>query len=138
MEVQNTPGITSGSVSNTGSGGFNSRVGRDQFMQMLMAQVRNQNPLEPMKEGEFMGQLAQFSMLEGIENLNVTFSNMLMLQQLTQGAQLIGRTVTYATKTGLVQGTVGGVVVDSGSVFLKIGNSLVPLEFVRSVEPSTP
>lgn len=134
MQVNGTGGAT-GVGAGRAAGTASSRVTRDQFMQLLLAQVRNQNPLEPLKEGEFMGQLAQFSMLEGMENMNATFSSMLMLQQLTQSTNLIGRTVAFDTGTGqLRRGLVESVAVDEGRVFLQIGGLHVPLELVRSVE----
>ena len=59
---------------------------RDDFMQLLVTQLRNQDPLEPVAQHEFLGQLAQFSTLEGIEKLNANFEDMLKLQTLAQGA----------------------------------------------------
>lgn len=132
MQVSSTPGTPPP----PGSGSArSSRATRDQFMQLLLAQVRNQNPLEPLKESEFMGQLAQFSMLEGIETLNTTFKDMLTLQQLTQGSNLIGRTITFDAGSGsLRRGVVESVAIEDGMVFLQVGGVHVPLEFVRGVE----
>ena len=77
------------------TGAISSDLGRDQFLQLLVAQLRNQDPLEPVNNENFIAQLAQFSTLEGIENLNASFSDVLALQNLTQGANLIGRTATF-------------------------------------------
>lgn len=123
----------------TQSLGVTSQLGRDQFMKLLVTQMRNQNPLEPIKDAEFIAQLAQFSSLEGIENLNTSFSDMLALQQVTQGSNLIGKSVTYedsATST-LRQGVVGGITVQNGAVQLIVGNSLVPLSNVRAMTAAT-
>ena len=86
---------------------FNSQVGRDQFMQLLVTQLRNQDPLEPVNQQDFLGQLAQFSQLEGIERLNLNFAESLKFQQLSQGGALVGSRVEYTnalgeSKTGLV------------------------------------
>lgn len=115
--------------------GTTSELGRDQFMQLLVTQMRNQNPLEPMKDAEFIAQLAQFSSLEGIEKLNTSFDDMLSLQQLTQGSNLIGKTVQFQTGDPpiLGQGKVDGVTVQNGAVQLMVGNNLVPLTQVRSM-----
>ena len=85
-----------------------SAMGRQQFMQLMLTQLRNQDPLEPIENNEFISQLSQFSTLEGIENLNAGFSDMLALQQLVQGADLVGRKVTVqpAPEAALVEGTV--------------------------------
>lgn len=115
--------------------GVTSQLGRDQFMQLLVTQMRNQNPLEPMKDAEFIAQLAQFSSLEGIENLNTSFSDMLSLQQMTQGSNLIGKSVQYKNGDTAVpsQGTVNGVTVQNGALQLIVNQNLVPLTSVQSM-----
>ena len=45
-------------------------LGKNEFLELLVAQMNNQNPLEPQENGEFIGQLAQFSTVEGVEKLN--------------------------------------------------------------------
>jgi flagellar basal-body rod modification protein FlgD len=112
--------------------GISSQLGRDQFMRLLVTQMRNQNPLDPIKDAEFIAQLAQFSSLEGIERLNANFSDMLALQQLTQGANLVGRTVIYQRSDSLTpeRGVVDGVSVQSGQIELVIHGTFVPLDQV--------
>jgi len=68
---------------------------QDQFMQLLVAQLRNQDPLDPVKQENFIQQLAQFATLEGIEDLNDGFDELLTLHELTQSANLIGKTASY-------------------------------------------
>ena len=85
-----------------------SAMGRQQFLQLMLTQLRNQDPLEPIENNELVSQLSQFSTLEGIENLNAGFSDMLALQQLVQGADLVGRKVVIqpAPDAALIEGTV--------------------------------
>src|SRR6185436_13764725 len=79
------------------------------FMKLLMAQMQNQNPMEPQSGTEYMTQIAQFSQLDGINKLNTSLANMMLMQGLTQGTNLIGKKVTFAkdatgaTATGVVQ-----------------------------------
>lgn len=115
--------------------GVSSQVGRDQFMHLLVTQMRNQNPLEPIKDAEFIAQLAQFSSLEGIEKLNANFSDMLSLQQLTQGTNLIGKTVVYERADSATpgRGKVDGISVQNGAIHLIVGGNLVPLAQVRGM-----
>lgn len=113
------------------SGQITSQVGQDQFLKLMVAQLKSQDPLEPMKDQEFLGQLAQFSTLSGIEKLNANFSDMLSLQQITQGSNLIGRQVVYKDADGkTTQGTVQGFAVNQGRVELQIGNDAVGLDRV--------
>jgi len=77
------------------------------FLKLLASQMRNQNPLEPVKDMEFIGQMAQFSTLEQVTNLNQT-------NQLAQRAGLIGKQVTYQSANGLSStGTVERLVIDN-------------------------
>jgi flagellar basal-body rod modification protein FlgD len=119
--------------------GFTSSMGRDQFMNLLVTQMRNQNPLDPINDSEFIAQLAQFSTLEGVEKLNTSFGDMLKLQQLTQGANLVGRVAVFerADSSEPVRGVVQGVSVLGQKLNLLIGNELVPLESVRGLANAT-
>jgi flagellar basal-body rod modification protein FlgD len=67
----------------------------DGFLKILAGQIKGQNPLEPMKDTEFIAQMAQFSQLEQITSLAKDMKALALSGQLSQGASLIGRTVTY-------------------------------------------
>ncbi|MFN8707305.1 MAG: flagellar hook assembly protein FlgD, partial [Planctomyces sp.] len=56
---------------------FSSKLGRDQFLQLFTKQLRYQDPLEPVKQEDYLAQLAQFSQVEGLENINQKFDTML-------------------------------------------------------------
>lgn len=109
---------------------------RDDFLRLLTTQMRHQNPLEPLKDAEFMGQLSQFSTLEGIQQLNKSFGDMLALQQLTQGANLIGKTITYEKVGSTIpgRGVVEGVKIENGTFQLQVDGKAVPLGQVRGIE----
>jgi flagellar basal-body rod modification protein FlgD len=59
-------------------------VGKDEFMKLLLAQLKNQDPLEPMDGTDFAAQLAQFSSLEQLKNLNTTLETQ-SVNQMTLG-----------------------------------------------------
>ncbi len=105
-------------VSNTAlydSLGFNPKVeedkgqgalGLDQFLSIMTTQLQNQDPLEPMDNGEFLGQIAQFGTVTGIENLNQSFgsfSDSLTNGQALQAGSLVGRTVLAPTSSGYLE-----------------------------------
>lgn len=50
------------------------QMGKQDFLQLLVSQLRNQNPLEPMKDTEFVSQLATFSSLEQLAGMNATLA----------------------------------------------------------------
>jgi flagellar basal-body rod modification protein FlgD len=72
----------------------------DGFLRLLAAQIGAQNPLEPLKDTEFVAQMAQFSQLEQTTNLAKNIEALTLSGQLAQGASLIGRTVTYQPVDG--------------------------------------
>lgn len=113
--------------------GVTAAQSRDQFLTLLTAQLRHQDPLEPIKDTEFGSQLAQFSTLEGIEKLNANFADLLLLQQLTQGANLVGHSIVFeqGENKALRDGTVDAVSVVDGKLQLLVGGASVPLESVR-------
>jgi flagellar basal-body rod modification protein FlgD len=107
---------------------------RDEFLTLLVTQLRHQDPLEPVQQQDFLSQLAQFSTLEGIEGLNSTFADMLAMQQLTQGAQLVGRPVVFESPLGLEQGTITSVLLQDDKLTLVVdGSTVVGLEQVREI-----
>jgi len=107
----------------------------DQFMQLLVAQVQNQDPLDPMTNADFAAQLAQFASLQGIDQMNSNFSNLLLVQELTQGANLVGKTVSYqqSGSSTVSQGTVDQVTMQNGQLQLMIGGNAVTLDQVRGI-----
>ncbi|NUU35842.1 flagellar hook assembly protein FlgD [Pseudomonas sp. C2B4] len=83
-----------GSAANSATG--KKALGKDAFLQLLVTQLKNQNPLEPQGNGEFVAQLAQFSSLEGITTLNTTVSGIASnygSSQALQASSLVGRSV---------------------------------------------
>jgi flagellar basal-body rod modification protein FlgD len=105
-----------------------SQVSQDQFLQLMVAQLKSQDPLQPTSNGEFLAQLAQFSTLSGVEKLNTSFGDMLSLQEITQGSNLIGRNISYTNAAGAkASGTVKSVGVTDGAIELQINSDSVKL-----------
>lgn len=109
----------------------------DGFLGILAAQMRGQNPLEPMKDTEFLAQMAQFSQLEQVTSLAKDMKAMNMSGRLAQGAALIGRTVSYVPSgaTQPVSGVVQGVTLagDGRSMSLIVGGVPVDASLVTRV-----
>ncbi|VVP16847.1 Basal-body rod modification protein FlgD [Pseudomonas fluorescens] len=87
---------TGGLASATDSATGKKALGKDAFLQLLVTQLKNQNPLEPQDNGEFVAQLAQFSSLEGITSLNDTVTGLASnynSSQALQASSLVGRSV---------------------------------------------
>ena len=83
----------------------NKELGKNEFLNLLVAQLNNQNPLEPQGNGEFIAQLAQFSTVEGVEKLNTSMESLLSGYQSSQALQassLVGRKVIVPTDKAVV------------------------------------
>lgn len=133
MSISAVGSLSSGVL---GTGGTASKaLGKDEFLRLLATQLRYQNPLDPLKDSEFVAQLSQFSALEGIQNLNASFSDMLLLQQMTQGTNLIGKNVLYDKLDSPIQGrgVVQAVRVNQGTLQLQIDGKLIGLAQVRGI-----
>jgi len=130
-----TPGIAGGPIK--GSTVPNpQKLGKDDFLKLLIAQLRNQDPLKPLEDKEFIVQLAQFNTLEQFQQMTRLMQDQVATQTLGSAAAFIGATVE-ATAPGeadsVVRGTVTGVKLVDGVAKLVVGNHLVRLSDVRSV-----
>jgi len=110
------------------------------YMKLLITQLQNQNPLEPLDNNEMASQLAQFSQLQQLESMNESFSKVLATTELTYANSLLGKEVTFMpeTETGAADIT-SGVVEQvynniDGEIFLRVGNHTLGLEDVISVK----
>jgi len=81
---------------------FNGLLGKDDFLKLLITQLRNQDPLQPLNNEEFISQMAQFSSLEQLQGINDGVSSSLMLNQSLNNAL----STTLIGKEVLVQGNV--------------------------------
>jgi|SRR5699024_10896606 len=80
-------------------------LGKNEFLELLVAQLNNQNPLEPQDNGDFIAQLAQFSTVEGVEKLNSSMQTILSgyhSSQALQASSLVGRKVIVPTDQAVV------------------------------------
>ncbi|MBI2322673.1 MAG: flagellar hook assembly protein FlgD [Chloroflexi bacterium] len=105
-------------------------IGKDDFLQLLIAQLRNQDPLKPMEDREFIVQLAQFRSLEQMDKMVAGLDKLMQAQQVTLASGLIGRSVQ--TKDG-VAGTVNAVTLRDGNATLQVGGQRVALDAVTEV-----
>ena len=70
-------------------------LGKDDFLKLLVGQLRNQDPMNPSSDTDFIGQMAQFSQLEQTTNMATANSELADQQNGARAVALLGRTVTY-------------------------------------------
>ena len=109
------------------------------YMNLLVAQLRNQNPLEPLDNKDMAAQLAQFSQLQQMENLNGSFGSVLESVQRSYASSLIGKEVSFKseaadgtseTRTGEVEEVTIGA---NGQILLTVDDQKIDLADVVSI-----
>jgi flagellar basal-body rod modification protein FlgD len=112
-----------------------SSMGKDDFLRLLVAQLKYQDPMKPMEDKDFMGQMAQFSSLEQINNLAQSMEGMRASNQVSQSVALIGHSVTYVdAKTGLeATGVVDSVALAGGTIGVRVGGITIAPEAIQEV-----
>jgi len=111
-------------------------LGKDDFLNLLVTQLRYQDPLKPLEDKEFIAQMAQFTALEQTQNMNKTLSN-------SQAFSMLGKYVTAETtdedtgETSTVEGIVSNVKLSDGKAYITINNQEVLAEKVTNVSESS-
>lgn len=132
-KAENTSGTDTDPVERT----VQRELDRDAFLQLLVRQMQNQDPMDPVDNSQMMAQLAQFSALEQMTNLNESFQAMSgNIDQLNFIAAngLLGREIAGVDMEGnAIQGTVDRVHMDGSIVYLTVGDRLVSMAGVMAI-----
>ncbi|MBO9523539.1 MAG: hypothetical protein J7518_18570 [Nocardioidaceae bacterium] len=139
MSVPGTEAVTSPGISGllgttpTGTGSTGGTADKEMFLQLLVAQMRYQDPMNPTDSSQFLAQSAQFTALEKMQAVADQTAALFSAQMAFGASGLIGRTVSWpdgdATKTGTVQGVTFG----AGGPVLDVDGQEVPIASVISV-----
>lgn len=117
-----------------------SELGKDAFMELMIAQLKNQNPLDPQDNGDFISQLAQFSSLEEMQNLSGTVEDVagqFRSSQALQASAMVGKTVLASSNVGILgnDGEITGTIevpASTGGLRLSVMNQSG--ELVRQID----
>lgn len=136
MQVNNVSGAiqsTANSPAQSVSATTNA-MGAAEFMQILMAQLTHQDPMEPMNNAEMMSQFSQLNSLQELREIHTSLDKVSVSNQTAYLASLIGKTVK-ANRIGgePLEGVVEGVVTESGHSQLIIGSEMVDLTEVLEI-----
>ncbi len=106
-----------------------------QFMSLLMAQLTNQNPLEPLKDSEMLSQFAQLNSVEELKSIRAALTEVASANQSGYAASLIGKTVTANLANGKpLQGVVTGINIEGGKIYVQVGNQYALLSEVIEIK----
>mgnify|MGYP001409922031 CR=1 FL=1 len=131
-----TPPTSTNAAGNALSTAGTSNLTESDFLNLMVTQMENQDPTNPMSDQDMATQMAQFSTLQATTNMQTSLTNVAGLTQLTSAANLIGQTVT----TDLVDSSnnpVGGVVtaagVSKGTLSLTVNGQQVGLSDITGI-----
>lgn len=112
-------------------------LGKDAFLKLLVTQLRNQDPLNPKDNSAFVAQMAQFTALEQMQNLNLLLGRLLDLQAGAQAPALLDRWVTVRGEAGQqTSGRVQAVEYSDGKPWLVVDGRRFELEAVQKIAPA--
>jgi flagellar basal-body rod modification protein FlgD len=110
------------STGNAATAAINNSIDKNQFLELLVAQLKNQNPLSPVGSQEFMSQMAAFSTLEQVTNLTAGSEELNQMMAANQSLALVGHDVTYEKADGsMAEGKVESVQFGEHGFSLTIG-----------------
>lgn len=131
-----TTGTTASSSTSSVTTATNDALGKDAFLKLLVAELSNQDPLNPMEDREFISQMATFSSLEQMQNMNKTLDGMAEANKFN-AVQYIGKAVAFTSGEGedasQKVAIVNHVWFDQNGTVLDTTEGEVPLEKVEGV-----
>jgi flagellar basal-body rod modification protein FlgD len=109
-------------------------VDKNMFLKLLVAQMQNQDPMQPKDDSAWMSQMAQFSEVEQISNLASSNDKIASSLRTSQTLSLIGHTVSYTDQSGAPQqGVVDKVQIAGGSATLDVAGTSIDASAVTEV-----
>lgn len=127
-QIDTTKAANASSANSTKS---NSSLDKDAFLQLLVAQMQYQDPLEPTQNTEYMSQLAQFSSVEELQNINQTFSDNRALS--LAGQYVILNVPDAAGNINQISGLVDYVTINGGKTYFSINDQYYDSDYLDSV-----
>jgi len=124
-------------VDESTKGGTNRNVGGDMgkndFLMLLSAQLRFQDPLNPQNDSDFAAQLAQFSSLEQMQNMNTSLETMTSYQSYGLVGKFVVAEAMVDGKMGEIPGVVDSIFTSKGITYAQIGEYVVPVSSIKEV-----
>ena len=131
----NSSTAAAASGSTTANTGFNSLTTAD-FMQMLIAELENQDPTQPMSNSDLLTQLSTMAQLQSTQDLDNALQTNTNNQQLQIASSFIGQNITGTdSNKNPVNGVAQQAVLQNGAAFVRVGTTLVPLANITAVAP---
>ena len=143
-DFQAALGIDSGTAKAAAGADNSQSLGQDAFLRLMITQLKNQDPFKPLESGQFLSQLAQFSTVAGVKDLQKSFADLsasLVSNQALQASSILGRSVLVSRSSGLLPsgGTLSGAVdVPAGATSVAVNITNQAGELVRQINLGAP
>ena len=120
-------------------------LGQEDFLRLMVEQMRNQNPLDPQDNSEFFSQIAQFQTLDAMNVISEAITTLVEISGLSNASSLIGRSIVaevqqrpdpetgFPRPSQVVSGVVERVTFDSGGAVLHVGGLAIPASTVIEI-----
>jgi flagellar basal-body rod modification protein FlgD len=134
--TNSTSTANSAATTNTSSSSANplQSISVNDFTKMLVTELQNQDPTQPMSNTDLMNQVSQIQAIESNQQLTTTLQSVALGQSVASAGNLIGRTVSGLDSNGnKVSGTVSSASISNGSAVLNVGNSSIPLSNITQI-----
>ena len=135
MEVNSVMSNYLVSANNTSANTASNALDSEQFMQILLAQLTHQNPLEPMDNAEMMTQFSQLNSLQELRGIHTAMETVSTVNTTTYLTSLIGKTVKASRADGkIIEGVVEGVMTETENPQILVGDEVVDLTNVLEIK----
>lgn len=126
-----------GSATSTTSSSSSSNSSTD-FMELLLAQMRNQSPWDPMDDSQMISQMAQLNSVEELQKINKTLEELKMSTNFLSTASMIGKYASYVDvddteNVTVATGKISAVASDGEKIFVTIGEKIISLPYLLKV-----
>ncbi len=135
--VPATPAVGEISYQGTNPNAGKTKLDANDFMKLLTAQLTAQDPMNPMKDTEFISQMANFSSLEIMKDMSSSMSAFTSTQSFSTAASLLGKNATVkdtTTSTGSATGVVDAVVLNGGKPTVLIGGKHYETSLITAID----
>jgi flagellar basal-body rod modification protein FlgD len=109
----------------------------DDFLKLMIAELQNQDPLNPMDNAQLLNQLGQMQSINASTKLTTTLDSVLLGQNLSSASGLLGKTIAGLDDAGKnITGAVDSVFIEKGNAKAVVGNSIVSLKNIGQILPN--
>lgn len=137
--------MSTSAISSSASSGTSSSVTSDtlnnvtpnDFLKLLLTELQNQDPLDPMKSSDMVQQVSQIKAIQSNQQLTETLTSMQLQQELVAASTMLQKSITGLTDDGeKITGVVDRVSIDDTGVKLNIGEQSISLKNIAEVQPN--